>query len=115
MAGFRDLEVWKQAHELTIEVYQLARQFPPDERFRFTDQLCRASASSPTNAVEGTGRYGKKEFKHSLYIARGSVEETKYLLLLGRDLGFMQNEDYERLQGGYETVAKMRNGLINSL
>lgn len=67
MAGFRDLEVWKRAHGLALEVYQLAREFPPDERFRFTDQLCRASASIPTNIAEGTGRYGKKEFKHFLY------------------------------------------------
>ncbi|MCK4394456.1 four helix bundle protein [Candidatus Bipolaricaulota bacterium] len=115
MAGFRDLEVWKRAHELALEVYRLARKFPSDERFRFTDQLCRASTSVPTNIAEGTGRYGKKEFKHFLYIARGSIEETKYLLLLGRELGFIQNKDYERLQGGYETAAKMLNGLINSL
>ena len=115
MAGFRDLEVWKRAHELVLEVYRIAKKFPPDERFRFTDQLCRASTSVPTNIAEGTGRHGKKEFKYFLYIARGSVEETKYLLLLGRDLSFIQNEDYERLRGEYETVAKMLNGLINSL
>lgn len=115
MAGFNDLEVWKRVHELTLEVYQVAKEFPPDERFRFTDQLCRASASIPTNIAEGTGRYGKKEFLHFLYIARGSIEETKYLLLLGKDLGFLRNPDYERLQSGYKTAAKMLNGLINSV
>ena len=115
MAGFNDLEVWKRVHELTVEVYPVAKEFPPDERFRFTDQLCRASASIPTNIAEGTGRYGKKEFLYFLYIARGSTEETKYLLLLGKDLGFLRNADYERLQSGYETAAKMLNGLINSV
>ena len=54
MAGFRDLEVWKRVHELALEVYRLARGFSPDERFRFTDQLCRASTSVPTNIAEGT-------------------------------------------------------------
>lgn len=68
--GFEDLEVWQQAHELAVEVYKLARQFPPDESFRYTDQICRASTSIPTNVAEGTGRYGKRDFKHFLYIAR---------------------------------------------
>jgi len=91
IAGFEDLEVWRQAHELAVEVYKLARQFPPDERFRYTDQICRASSSIPTNVAEGTGpapcndgetgyftgRYGKRDFKHFLYI----VYPVKYTLL----------------------------------
>jgi len=113
--GFEDLEVWQQAHELTVEVYKLARQFPADERFRYTDQLCRASSSIPTNIAEGTGRYGKRDFKHFLYIARGSLEETKYLLLLGRDLGFVSQEDYTCLRDRCDNVGKLLNGLINSL
>ena len=115
IAGFEDLEVWQQAHQLTIDVYKLARQFPPDERFRYTDQICRASTSIPTNVAEGTGRYGKRDFKHFLYIARGSLEETKYLLLLGKDLGFVTQEDYNGLRGRCNNVGKLLNGLINSL
>jgi len=49
MAGFEDLEVWQEAHELAVEVYKLARRFPADERFRYTDQICRAATSVPTN------------------------------------------------------------------
>lgn len=113
--GFEDLEVWRQTHELAIEVYKLARRFPADERFRYTDQICRASTSIPTNVAEGTGRYGKRDFKHFLYIARGSLEETKYLLLLGKDLGFVTQEDYDCLRGCYDSVGKRLNALINSL
>jgi four helix bundle protein len=115
LVGFEDLEVWQQAHELAVEVYKLARQFPADERFRYTDQICRASTSIPTNVAEGTGRYGKRDFKHFLYIARGSLEETKYLLLLGKDLGFVAQEDYNRLRDRCKIVGKLLNGLINSL
>jgi len=125
MAGFEDLEVWQEAHKLAVEVYKLARQFPTDERFRYTDQICRASTSIPTNVAEGTGRYGRQDFKHFLYIAcpvkpcfhgaRGSLEETKYLLLLGRDLGFVAQGNYVRLLEGYNRVGKKLNALINSL
>jgi four helix bundle protein len=113
--GFEDLEVWKQAHELAIEVYKVARGFPVEERFRYTDQICRASTSIPTNIAEGTGRYGKQDFKHFLYIARGSLEETKYLLLLGRDLGFVTEEEYNRLRHSCTSLGKRLNSLINSL
>ena len=115
MAGFEDLEIWQQAHQLTVEVYKLARQFPADERFRYTDQICRASSSIPTNIAEGTGRYGKQDFKHFLYIARGSLEETKYLSLLGKDLGFLGYEDYNDLRDRCDSVGKLLNALINSL
>ena len=113
--GFENPEVWQQAHELAIEVYKLARGFPADERFRHTDQICRASTSISTNIAEGTGRYGKQDFKHFLYTARGSLEETQYLLLLGKNLGFVIQEDYNRLRDGYNSVGKRLNALINSL
>lgn len=109
------MEVWQEAHKLAIEVYKLARQFPRGERFRYTDQICRAPTSIPTNVAEGTGRYGKQDFKHFLYIARGSLEETKYLLLLGKDLGFVTQEDYNHLRDRCDSVGKLLNGLINSL
>lgn len=115
MTGFQDLEVWKRSHELTLEIYRHAKSFPTDERYRFTDQLCRAASSVPTNIAEGTGRQGNREFRHFLYVARGSVEEVKYLLLLGRDLGYLNSDDYDHLRQGYDTVGKMLNGLINSL
>jgi len=113
--NFTKLDVWRKAHQMTLKAYKATQSFPSEERYRLTDQLCRSASSVPANIAEGTGRYGKKEFKHFLYIARGSIEETKYLLLLGKDLGFIEGTDYEHLQGGYETVAKMLNGLINSL
>jgi len=47
--------------------------------------------------------------------ARGSLEETKYLLLLGKDLGFVTQEDYNGLRGRCNNVGKLLNGLINSL
>jgi len=42
-------------------------------------------------------------------------QETKYLLLLGKDLGFVTQEDYNRLQDRCDSVGKLLNALINSL
>ena len=115
MSSFRDLEVWKEAHSLTLKVYGLTKTFPPVERYRLADQLCRSAASIPANIAEGKGRHSQKDFLRFLAVARGSVEETKYHLLLARDLGYIASEVYAKLESGYDAVGKMLNGLITKI
>ncbi len=110
-----DLEVLNKAHHLVLEIYKITKDFPNDEKYRLVDQLCRASYSVPTNIAEGKGRKTLKEFIQFLTIARGSVEEVKYLLLLSKDLGFIHFDLYSKLNEGYDEVVKMINGLIRSL
>ena len=113
--SWRDLLVWQKAHAATLEVYRLSKAFPADERFRLTDQLCRASASVPTNIAEGKGRNSTAEFRQFLIIARGSVEESRYLLLLARDLGYISAPDYTSIEALYTEVSKMTNALLRAL
>ena len=115
MESWRELEVWQKAYSLVLEVYQLTTRFPSVERFRLTDQLCRAAASVPANIVEGQARQTTKEYIHFLYNARGSLEETRYHLLLAKDLELLESNVYASLERKYETVSKMLNGLIQSL
>jgi len=115
MESWRELEVWQKAHSLVLEVYQLTTRFPSVERFRLTDQLCQAAASVPANIIEGQARQTTKEYIHFLYNARGSLEETRYHLLLARDLELLESNVYASLERKYETVSKMLNGLIQSL
>ncbi len=79
------------------------------------DQICRCASSVPANIVEGHARYGNREYIQFLYIARGSTEETRYHLLLARDLGYIKNDQYEELDRAYTGVSKMLNALISSL
>ena len=113
--SWRDLDVWQIAHKLVLRVYETTRRFPAEERFRLADQLCRAAISIPTNIAEGKGRGSLKEYLQFLIVARGSVEELKYQLLLARDLGYIGEVPYHEIAEGYERVGKMLNGLIRSL
>ena len=47
MKDFRDLQVWRKAHELALAIYPATRAFPDDERFGETSQIRRAAASIP--------------------------------------------------------------------
>ena len=86
MRSFRELEVWKQAHQLTLDVYRVSKPFPREELFGLTGQVRRSAASIPANIAEGCGRDGEAEFARFLGIAMGSASELEYHLLLVRDL-----------------------------
>ena len=93
MKTFRDFIVWQKAHELTLKIYKITKDFPKEEKFGISSQLRRATSSVPTNIVEGFKRRSDKEYSHFLNIAEGSLEEAKYHLILSSDLGYLNKED----------------------
>lgn len=115
MESFTNLDVWQKAHDLTLSIYQLTKNFPKDEKYRLGDQLRRSVASIPANIAEGRGRGSEKEFLRFLKISRGSVEETKYHLLLANDLDYLKEERYLELREQCNDVGKMLNGLISKI
>jgi four helix bundle protein len=115
MSNYEDLVVWKLAHEFVLEIYAITKRFPNEEKYRLTDQLCRAVLSIPLNICEGTGRNTDKDFVHFLYIARGSLHETRYILTLTKDLKLISNDEYSCLNSKCNAIGKMLNSLIGSI
>lgn len=115
MNDFKKLKVWEEAHNLAKEVYLITKKFPKEEMFGITSQLRRSGASIPANIAEGEGRFYKNEGQRFLYIARGSLYETDYFLLLSKDLGYLENSDYELAQEKIDLVGKLLNGLLRSI
>ena len=113
--SWRDLLVWQKAHAATLSIYRLTKSFPADERFRLVDQLCRAATSISTNIAEGKGRGSTAELRQFLIIARGSIEETRYLILLAHDLGYISTADHDQIESTYTEISKMTNALLRSL
>jgi four helix bundle protein len=112
---FEKLAVWKLAHKYTLEIYSITAKFPKNEMYSLIDQLRRSASSVPTNIVEGNGRQSRKEFVQFLYTAKGSLDESKYQLLLARDLGFVTEECYKKLQDEANEIEKMLGGLVKYL
>ena len=109
---FTELKVWIRAHELVLEVYQVTKNFPLDEKYALTQQLRRAAVSVASNIVEGFNRLSVKESLHFYSIARGSLEETKYQLLIARDLKYLSCEVYEKIINLGNEVGKMLNAWV---
>lgn len=112
---FRDLRVWEKAHKLVLEIYKVTKSFPVEEKYGLVSQLRRSSASIPTNIAEGFKRKSKKDYAHFINIADGSLEETKYLLILTHDLGFLKLEDFDRLNQMSDEIGKMLHRFYSKL
>lgn len=100
--------IWKFGnwHELVLEIYKTTNKFPSKEEFRLTSQLIRAAISIPNNIAEGMGRFSRKEFLQFLNIARGSTEECKYLIILSKDLKYIDDEAYDSFTKKYDLLGK---------
>ena len=112
MKDFKELRVWSKAHELAILVYKLTRAFPRDEVYGLTSQVRRSAASIGANIAEGYGRHSDGEMTRFLQIARGSASETEYHLLLAKDLGFLQEADFQVAEQAVVVVQRMLTALV---
>jgi len=111
MRKIRNYELFKVAHSLVLDIYKITKDFPDYERFGIISQMRRAAYSIPANIIEGNTK-GEKEFIHFLKISLGSCEELRYFLLLSKDLQYLKENDFEKLEERALYVIKMIRSLI---
>ena len=109
--GFRDLLVWQKATDLVVDVYDLTRSFPSDERFGLTSQTRRAAVSVPANVAEGSGRATRGEFANCLSVARGSLQELENMFEIGMRLDFIPQSRADTLFRSADEIGRMLSGL----
>lgn len=111
MAIFRNLKVWEKAHNLVLEVYSITKKFPDEEKFGLISQIRKSASSVPTNIVEGCKKSTGRDFLRFLNIAETSLEETKYHLILSKDLKYISQENFKILYEKCEEIGRMLSGL----
>ncbi len=112
MAGFRELEVWKECRRLRLEISRLCKKFPKSEDYLLKNQIIRSSRSITANIAEGHGRFHYKENIQFCRQARGSLEETKDHLITAFDEKYITKEELKELNTIYEQCLKLLNGYI---
>lgn len=115
LKSFQELDAWKKAHSLTLDIYQVTKTFPQDERFGLSAQLRRCASSVPANIAEGFGRRSTKDFVRYLEIASGSLEETRYFLVLARELGYLKADGFKAFKASCDETGRLLGGLVRSL
>lgn len=115
MRAHRNLDLWQKAVDFVIDVYEVTKAFPSDERFGLTSQIRRASCSIPANVAEGAGRKSDKEFVHFLSNSQGSASEVDTHLFISLKFGYLQVDDHSRLDQKLDDIGRMITGLSNHL
>lgn len=113
--NFYELEAWKKGHRLVLEIYKVTKQFPKEETYGIVSQLRRAASSITANIAEGFARFHYKDKIRFYYHARGSVAEVQNFLILAKDLEFIGLNTCKDLGETANEVARLINGLINSI
>lgn len=109
---FKDLIVWQKAHQFVLSIYKLTLQLPKEEQFGLISQIRRASVSIAANIAEGFPRRTAKDKIRFFNIAKGSLEEVRYYLILIQDLQYAKTEEE---QENIIEVSKLLNAYTNSI
>lgn len=109
---FEDIKAWQKSKELTTVIYKLFRN---NRDFSFKDQIQRSSISIMNNIAEGFERKTNKDFKHFLFIAKGSSAEVRSMLDLALELQYLTPSQHKETYSLAEEIAKLLSGFIKKL
>ena len=106
---FENLEVWQDAIELAVRVYELFREC---RDFGFRSQIQNAAVSISNNIAEGYERDSNQEFIRFLFIAKGSCGEVRSQSCIARRVGLLGGDDADRLIWDAKRLSKRMTRFI---
>lgn len=111
---FTDLIVWQKGHLLVLDIYNVTKDFPREELFGLTNQIRRAIVSFTSNIAEGFSRKSYKEKSQFYAMALGSLTEVQNQLLIAKDLKFISEKIFTKLNDQTIELHKMTNAIIKT-
>ena len=115
MQRYESLTAWQRAHDFALAVFKATEAWPRREWYGVAAQIRKSAYSVPANIAEGAAKKSRKEFRHHLDIAIGSLDETHYGLRFAMDLGFMDHATKDRLEALRVEASKCLWGLAKSV
>ncbi len=112
--GFKELAVWQRAKDLAVTVYKASQTGVLAQDFGLRDQIRRSAVSIASNIAEGDERDTDKESGHFFYIAKGSHAELRTQIIFAYEIGYLQAQVFEKVEGDCLTLGKMIGSLIKA-
>ena len=113
--GFRELFVYRKAFRLAMEIYEITKTFPIEEKYALTDQIRRASRSVCANIGEAyRKRRYVKHFISKLSDSDAENTETQVWLDFSLSCKYIQREKYDSFLLQSEEVGKLLNYMMNN-
>ena len=112
--GYRDLKVYQMAYQLALDIHEVTKTFPKEEKYSLTDQIRRSSRSVPANLAEAwKKRRYEKAFISKLIDCAGEAGETEVWIDFSKDFGFLGEDKYQDFMNRYDEVNRMLYGMID--
>ena len=112
--GYRDLKVYALAYQLALDIHEITKKYPKEEKYSLTDQIRRSSRSVPANLAEAwKKRRYEKAFISKLIDCAGEAGETEVWLDFSKDFGYIKDNQYQQLMERYDEVNRMLYGMID--
>ena len=115
MYSFENIIAWQKAHSFVLPVYRVTGHFPKDEIFGLTSQFRRAAVSIEANIAEGYKKLSKADKLRFFNISQGSLEECRDYIILSRDLGYINQKEFEELHTCIENSSKFLNSYCRAI
>jgi four helix bundle protein len=112
--SFTSLNAWRNGHGLVLSIYKTTKNFPKEELFGLKNQIRRAAVSITSNIAEGFSRQSYKEKVQFYSMALGSLTELQNQLLISRNVGYLENNNFQKIGSDTVVAHKLINGLIKS-
>ena len=113
--SFKDLIVYKKAYKLSMEIFEISKSFPKEEKYSLTDQIRRSSRSVTACLAESwSKRRYEKAFVNKLTDSLGEEHETETWLDYSKDCKYIINDTHDALLREYDEVRKMLISMINN-
>ena len=113
--SFKDLIVYQKAYKLSMEIFEISKNFPKEEKYSLTDQMRRSSRSVTSCLAESWAkRRYEKSFVNKLTDSLGEENETEVWLDYSKDCKYIEKETHERVLSEYDEVRKMLISMINN-
>ena len=115
MTDFKKLKVWEKSHLLAVQTHKLATVMREPYLATLRNQMTRASASIPTNIVEGSRQASNKDFARFLRYSMNSASELEYHFILSRDIEATPSDVSNKLIDSTIEIRKMLYGLLRQV
>ena len=115
MHRFKELEVWKLSVDMVIEIYEITKTFPKNEKFGLVNQIRKSAISIPSNIAEGAGKNTKNNFNRFIGIAAGSSNELETQLIISQKLEYISQRSYLQIEKKLHMIQNMLFKLQQSL
>lgn len=110
----KELTVYQKSYALAMEIFQLSRSFPSEEKYALTSQIRRSSRSVPMNLREAWAkRRYEAHFISKLTDCDGENSETDTSLDFAFNCGYIDEETHRRLTETSQEIGKMLGSMIH--